>query len=244
MAIGTLTILPIAVHGEVTTHDIRASHGWYPLVGLLVGVPPTLALLLPLDAGPRAALALVLWVVITGGLHLDGWMDCCDAAFAPPGPTAAATRQRRLDILGDPHAGTFGVAGLILLLLGKWTALVSAPAFLPLLAASVARWGMLLPLRLYAPARTTGLAAAHAGKVSLRLPTFSLAVAAALPLLVLGIVQAPGPLVVAVLAGGMAAVWTAAWLSRRFGGVTGDVCGATGEATEFLILWSMLPWGA
>lgn len=242
VAIGTLTILPIGVAGDVTCDEVKASHAWYPLVGLVVGVPPALAMLLPLDAGPRAALALALWVLITGALHLDGWLDCCDAAFAPPAATAVETRQRRLAILRDPHTGTFGAAGLTLLLLGKWTALTTAPALVPLLAAPVARWGMLLPLRLFAPARSTGLAA-HAGKATLRWPTATLAIACAIALILLASDLPPGRLVLAVAAGALAALCTALWLCRRFGGVTGDVCGATGEATELVILWALLPWG-
>lgn len=242
VAIGTLTVIPITVAGEIRSADVKASHAWYPLVGLIVGAPPALAMLLPLDASPRAVLALTLWVVITGGLHLDGWLDCCDAAFAPPAATPAETRRRRLDILSDPRAGTFGVAGVVLLLLGKWTALAGTPALAPLLAAPVARWAMLLPLRMFAPARTTGLAA-HAGRAVLRLPTLSAAAACAVPLALFVRQRSPGLLLCAVVAGGMAALFASVWLCRRFGGVTGDVCGASGEAAELVILWALLPWG-
>ena len=55
------------------------------------------------------------WVVITGGLHLDGWTDCWDslAASVPP--------ERRREILKDSRLGTFGAVALILLLAVKIT---------------------------------------------------------------------------------------------------------------------------
>ena len=48
---------------------------------------------------------LVVWVFLTGGLHLDGLADCCD------GLLASTAVERRLEIMKDPHVGAFGVIG-------------------------------------------------------------------------------------------------------------------------------------
>ena len=53
------------------------------------------------------ALALGTFVVLTGAVHLDGFLDGCDALFASVPPS------RRLEILKDPHHGTFAGAGLL-----------------------------------------------------------------------------------------------------------------------------------
>jgi adenosylcobinamide-GDP ribazoletransferase len=238
LALGTLTVLRVPVQEEATPAELRASTAFYPLAGLLVGLLPAGALLLPLPDLPRAALALAAWVVITGALHLDGWADCCDAAFAPARADAEATRERRLEILKDPRVGSFGVAGVVLLLLGKWTALVHAPAVAPLVAAPVARWAMVWALRTFPPARREGLGAALAGFVPLWSATAVL-MAIALPLVVLS--GASFRVAGAVAAGAVAGLGTAWLLSARFGGVTGDVCGAAGEAAELAALWAWLP---
>ena len=60
-------------------------------------------------------LLLTLWAALSGGLHLDGWADCCDGLLNASAPA------RRLEIMKDPRLGTFGGAGLVLLLLAKYS---------------------------------------------------------------------------------------------------------------------------
>lgn len=235
---GTPPVVRVPVRGDVAAGELRASTAWYPLVGLAVGTVPALALLLPLPALPRATLALAAWVAVTGALHLDGWADCCDAAFAPPRGGPEETRSNRLAILRDPHVGTFGMVGLFLLLLGKWSALVYAGALAPLLAAVLARWAMVLVLHRHPPARTDGLGATFAGPLPLAAATALLAMIA-LPLTWSG---GALPVVGAIAAGTLVAVVLAGFLSHRFGGITGDVCGAVGESVELAAMWALLPW--
>jgi adenosylcobinamide-GDP ribazoletransferase len=240
LAAGMLTLWRVPLRGETSDGDLRQSTAFYPLVGLFVGLLPAGALLLPLPAMPRAALALAAWVVVTGAAHLGGWAHCCDAAFAPAAGDAEATHLRRLEILRDPRPGVFGIVGLILLMLGKWTALVHAPAFVPLVAAPLARWGMVHALRTYVPARPDGLGARLAGSVPLWTATW-IAVA------VLGLITfaSPDPSLtgVAVTVGTAAGLVAAAFLVDRFGGITAGACGAAAELAELAVLWAFLPWG-
>ncbi|WP_162232572.1 adenosylcobinamide-GDP ribazoletransferase, partial [Methylogaea oryzae] len=97
----------------------------YPAVGLLIGV--LLAVVHGLsDAAPpavSAALILLTWVLSTGALHLDGLADCADAWVGGHG-----SRERTLQILKDPHAGSVAVAVTVTVLLAKFAALQSLPA--------------------------------------------------------------------------------------------------------------------
>ena len=240
LAVGTLSVVRVRVRGEVTPAELRASTAWYPLVGLAVAALPTAALLAPLPDLPRATLALALWVLVTGALHLDGWADCCDAAFAPPRATPEETRARRLAILKDPHVGVFGVCGVVLLLLGKWAALTEVGPGAPLVAAPLARWVMVYTLRGYPAARPDGLAATMGRAVPLALAT-TVAALVLIPLTVLSPV--PARIAVAVALGTLAGLIAAELLAGRFGGLTGDVLGAAGEITELAVLWAFLPWG-
>jgi adenosylcobinamide-GDP ribazoletransferase len=238
VALGTLTVVRIPV-GAVRPEELRASTALFPLTGVLVGLPPALVLAAPLPAVPRATLALVAWVVITGALHVDGWADCCDAAFAPPAGSAGETRIRRLEILKDPRVGVFGTVGVLLLLLTKWSFLVHASPAAPLLAAPVGRWAMVHALGSQPPARSDGFGAAYAGRLPLTRATLLLAGIAG------GSVWAAGPSLrpLAAAAVGMAAAaLTARFLAMRFGGVTGDIAGAAGEAAELGALAAFVPW--
>ena len=205
---------------------------------MLVGIAPAALLAVPLQAPQRAGLSLAAWVLVTGALHLDGWADCCDAAFAP-----LRTPEQRRAILKDPHLGTFGVVGLFLLLALKATALAGAlPVAAVLVAGCVGRWSMVAALHWLRPATQGGLAAAFGGRV----PLAAASVTAALVLAVILALAAPDEqrlrLLLAAAAGCAAGVSIAAALARRFGGVSGDVCGAAGEAAELAVLWSALAW--
>ena len=62
---------------------------------------------------PSLAIAFILWfltIVLTGGLHLDGWIDASDAFFS------YQDQARRLEIMKDSRTGAFGVISVIVLL--------------------------------------------------------------------------------------------------------------------------------
>ena len=82
----------------------------FPLVGLLAGLCCAgwwqLCLLLSLPAVLRGAGLTLLPVLVTGGIHLDGFADTCDALSSRAGP------EKRQEILKDPHLGAFAVIHL------------------------------------------------------------------------------------------------------------------------------------
>ncbi|MBN1699632.1 MAG: adenosylcobinamide-GDP ribazoletransferase [Spirochaetales bacterium] len=120
-AFAFLTILPFEKR-RVMIRDVARSCFLFPFVGLIVGgflagTGYSCDILFPLFL--QRGCILLVWVIITGALHLDGFIDCCDALFAP------VTGERRLEILKDVHVGAFGITGAILLLLFKYLLLVS-----------------------------------------------------------------------------------------------------------------------
>jgi adenosylcobinamide-GDP ribazoletransferase len=240
LAIHMLTPWRVPLRGEASAADLRQSTAFYPLVGLLVGLLPAGVLMIDMPDLSCAALALAAWVIASGAVHLGGWAHCCDAAFAPAVGDAEATRLHRLEILRDPRLGVFGTAGLMLLMLCKWTALVHAPWFAPLVAAPLARWGMVHALRTYVPARPDGLGARLAGPVPLWTATW-------IAIAILGLLTfaSPEPSLtgVAVVVGTAASLVAAAFLVDRFRGITAGACGAAIELTEVAVLWAFLPWG-
>jgi adenosylcobinamide-GDP ribazoletransferase len=232
VALGFLTILPVGGRVGVEESAGRWATAWFPVVGLLIGALLYVAMSLPVPAIPRAAFVLALWVGVSGGLHEDGWTDCLDAAFAP------TSRARRLEILKDPHIGAHGASGLTILLLLRFAGLTAVPASAVLAAPVVGRWAMVLALALATPARPTGLGARFA--VSARPGATTLATAITLGGLAL--VFSPGRLLAAWSLGAVTGWACALFLSRRFGGLTGDGYGAVGLATELAALWAFLPW--
>ena len=84
-----------------------------PAVGLVVGLLWVILGLLGWGLFPAVGGALVAalpWL-LTGFIHLDGYMDTCDAMLS------WRPLEKRLEILKDSHTGAYAVVGLGLLLL-------------------------------------------------------------------------------------------------------------------------------
>jgi adenosylcobinamide-GDP ribazoletransferase len=233
IAFGLMTTLPFPLPKDWSEGDSGRAAVCYPLVGLVVGALTWLAWKGAMFVFPpwvAGVVTLVVWVVLTGGLHLDGLADCCDGLFA------SVPAERRLEIMKDPHIGTFGVVGLILLLFLKAAALASLTSissFGILLAASLARW-CILPAGLMPLARASGMGADFA--VGFR--RSMIAWGAILPLVVIGSSGLKG--VFSALAGIIAAVLMV-WMAKlRIGGVTGDVFGMIVEIVETVVLLAFL----
>lgn len=221
-AIALLTIVPILREPDFSARAYR----YFPLVGAGLGVVLAISffvLRLVLPPLVTAALIVGLWALLTGGLHLDGVSDACDALFA------ATTRERRLEILRDVHVGSFGAAGLVLILLLKFAALTTVNGWVLLLAPVLARWAMVYAAA-FPPARTEGMGALFARGLTRRelgLATL-LALVLTLPFGWLGL----GAWIAAVVVATAAARFAMA----RLGGLTGDIYGMICECVEVGVL--------
>ena len=124
IALNFLTQIPSPVKGEVSQSEIGQSMLFYPLVGAVIGgvlyLLTHILLFFSTDFPPEllAAIVLSVWVLITGGLHLDGLSDSADAWIG-----GLEGRDKTLTIMKDPNCGPMGVVIIVLVLLLKWTAL-------------------------------------------------------------------------------------------------------------------------
>ncbi len=122
IAIQFLTRIPVARNLQWDEESMAASVLYYPLVGLLIGgllyLCALLLLMSDVSSILSAAIVLLVWVLLTGGLHLDGLADSVDAWAGGYGD-----RDRTLQIMKDPAAGPMAVVALVLVLLLKFSAL-------------------------------------------------------------------------------------------------------------------------
>jgi adenosylcobinamide-GDP ribazoletransferase len=179
----------------------------------------------PYDPWAGALAGLLVWVGVTGGLHLDGLADLADAMGA-----AHRSRERFLQVLKDPHLGSFGALALLLAVIAKLVLLM-------LVAKSSANLvGLLLVpawARLFAVTWSATLPPLAGGSGERfgwqpHWPSFG---ANLLLLVALSAWLVPA-LLVAPAAG---LVWWG-FLSRRLGGMSGDCLGAGIEVCEILLL--------
>lgn len=232
LALSFLTTLP-AKQIPYIPGGLGKSAPFFPLIGLLIGSLTLLAIWLttPLLPTPIVALiALLMSVLLTGGLHLDGLADCCDGLFG------SAPAGKRLDILKDPRTGAFAVIGLILALAFKGIlifVMLDQQHWLPfLLAPTLARF-LILPTAIQPQARPGGMGSDFSSTLNWKI----ISLTAVLPLLLMGAGwrQPLHTLAAAGLAVAATSIWI--YLARtRIGGVTGDVYGAVVETAEISVL--------
>ena len=233
IALQFLSSLPVSLPGMPPPQAMGRSLLCYPLVGLLFGVLLWL-LHVVLGATPpllQAALLLSAWVLLSGGLHLDGLADSSDAWLGGFGD-----RARTLEIMKDPRSGPIAVVTLMLVLLLKFCALVvlleRGQVALIVLVPVLGR-GALLGLFLCTPyVRAGGLGQALADHLPRPAGRAVLLIGAIACTLWCG----SWMLVVTV-----AVFW---WLRhlmlRRLGGTTGDTAGALLELIELAALLALV----
>lgn len=233
LAISFLTIFPTYPRMTVGERDMAKSLYFYPLVGFLIGgILYSLAYLgqiIPLGKGADAII-IVAWIIVTGGLHLDGLMDLADGIFS------GKERQLKLGIMRDSRIGAMGVIAFGVILLLKF-------AFLPLLEYADKRWVlfiapaagrfiMVYSIVFYNYARSdSGL-----GKVFGDSVDKSKFWGAALILLIGGFLLAKTTGLLVITATFIIGAFIVAWIGKVLGGQTGDTYGAICEITETLFI--------
>ena len=220
-ALGLLTIFPVR-YVKISAGAL----GLYPAIGLFIGamlVTAHFLLRLALPNLVAAVLVTVLWVIITGGLHLDGFADACDALFA------ATTRERRLEILRDVHLGTFGAAGLMLLLMLKVATVADTAVESLFLAPILGRWAIVFAAT-FPLARREGMAATFIAGLSRR----EILLATMIAMLCCAIFGWLG--FAAFVGAAMIAGLVARLALNRLGGLTGDIYGMICESVEAGVL--------
>lgn len=227
IAIRFLTRLPLALQGEPQPFEIGRSLLFYPLVGLFFGLALVLVgvALGEASAAPLAGLLLVIWVLFSGALHLDGLADSSDAWLG------GKDKQRTLEIMKDPRCGPAGVAIVGLVLISKFAALAElvrqADWVVLLLVPVIGRASLLFLFLTTSYVRPEGLGAALAREYPRDL-TLWVAVAVAVSVVAIGRQQGLLMLITA----GLVFFGLRRLMIDRIGGTTGDTAGALVESTE------------
>lgn len=225
-----LTIMPAIVRRSFTSREMGKAVGYFPVVGLVLGgvLAGFYWLVLRLFPQPvSAVLLLAAWIGLTGGLHLDGFLDACDGLFG------GHDTQSRLQVMRDERLGAFAFAGGAILLLLKFTSLnaVTEATTALLLAPLLSRWGMALAVVAFPYARQEGVGLAMKIHATWREALWATLVALPAAWL-LGSWRGLVSVIVVILV-----VWISARFTlSRIPGLTGDIYGAINEISEAVVL--------
>ncbi|MED3552455.1 adenosylcobinamide-GDP ribazoletransferase [Cytobacillus praedii] len=240
------TSIPIPIELPMDKDHLEKAIKTFPLLGLIQGGIYAFLFYAVIHWTPFSVLtaALVLWlagIIITGGIHLDGWMDASDAFFS------YRDREKRLEIMKDPRTGAFGVLSIIVLLSTKFFFIYEISqkvqpatfffiAIIPFFSKMV--MGVLL-LKVKA-AKKEGLGTLFKNASNKRTlfiyPIYVILLFAAAAMLF-------NQIIVGIIVFMIVSILVLLILTKKviswFGGMTGDVLGASVEGME-LVLWMTL----
>ncbi len=228
-----LTIIPFGRDQNFTPERLGKSMAMFPAVGLAMGLALVVLHAVCSPVLPRSLVDLLLitaLILMTGGLHMDGFADVID------GLAGGNDREGMLRIMRDSRIGAAGVVGLVLLILFKVVSLNQCPeGFKPALLLCmpcVGRWSMLQLASFSNYAREgEGTGRAFADFASREEYLIGLAFTCAVVLFSL---RFKGVLIL-LLIGGVTYLMTR-YFAAKLGGVTGDTQGFAGELNEALFL--------
>lgn len=213
---------------------------FFPLIGLLIGALQigwyAMAVYFSFSPILYAAVAVAVPILVTGGIHLDGYMDACDAIFS------YGDKEKKLEIMKDPHTGAFAVmyCGVYLILIagfygqlfykGSWTSvlMVAAGYLLSRVICGLSAVG--LPC-----AKNSGLVHLFQNRSDRKVAKIALIIwllAVTVGMALLSLQNA----VVGYALVAVAVLLFVPFIKKNFGGVTGDLAGFILQICELLIL--------
>lgn len=222
---------------EWTKERMRCAMCFFPAVGLVIClVFCGLSLLYDRISGNGELFFVMLGTVtpllITGGIHMDGFLDVTDAR------SSYGTRKKKLEILKDPHTGAFAIIGFgvyMLLYAGAFSVLSGSDILIFSGTFVLTRALSGLSVVTFPMAKEDGLAATFSGMSMKRTVIASMVVYIILSGVYL--VLAGGIPGVAVLLGAVITFyWYYKMAVREFGGITGDLAGYFLQICELVIL--------
>ncbi len=208
----------------------------FPLVGLALG-----GILVALDYGLSllftssvvSAILLTSYIAMYGGFHLDGLADTFD------GLAGGRDRESILRIMKDSNIGAIGVVALGLLLIMKFSAIVSLPVQIRwqglLLMPIIGRWVQVWMTFNSCYAREKGLGQAFVDFVKIREVVIASFIGAVVSWFTFGI---KGLIIIGVIA--LFGYLMKSFFHKKIGGITGDILGAGSELSELLMLLIVL----
>ena len=226
-----LTVIPFPSKRVPGPDAVGGSLVYFPVIGLilgliLAGLGWVLNLVLPHSV--VSIIVVIALVLLTGAFHLDGLADTCDGF-------GGGTVEERQAIMRDSHTGSFGVAGIVCVLLLEVILLIVIPQpwFLRTLIVMpvVGRWAMVYGITVFPYARPSGLGKIFKENVS----RWGFVTATVISLLIAILLLRWAGLLIFVLVAGVS-TGLSFFSKRRLGGNTGDTYGAIDEIAEVTVL--------
>jgi adenosylcobinamide-GDP ribazoletransferase len=240
-ALQFLTIITVRKDHEVAEGDLAKSMVYFPFIGFLIGVllvnADKIFELIALPQTIATFLLIILSVLVTRALHIDGLADTFD------GLMGGRDHSSRLAIMKDSRLGTAGALGIVFVLFMKYLCLnnlFESERIVALLVTPVlGRWSQTLMVSNAEYGREQGMGKAFVGHLrsSSLVATSTVAIGLSAFVVVRLDVHSVILFIVLICAVLLLTYLGKRYLVRKLGGVTGDAIGAMSELNEMMVLF-------
>lgn len=232
LAVQFLTSIPIKIK-TVKDTDLARSVIYYPLVGLLLGCLLNginyLLAFFNIENFLSSVILVILLIILTAGLHLDGLSDTMDAFLS------RKSKFEMLEIMRDSHAGAMGVISIVSVILLEIALINTIGSSLKPIAlflmCILSRWAMVFLMFLFPYARLEGKAKIFMDGINLNKFILASLVTVLFAFLIWGL-KGLGLFAIVILISGA----FGKYINRKINGITGDTLGATNELIEVATL--------
>lgn len=228
--ISFFTRIPIGKKIEYNEENFKKALSLYTLMGAVIGLLISLLYIATNHTYLNFVRGLVLvigYIVITGGIHLDGAADTADGLFS------GRTGEKIFEIMSDSHIGTFGVLCLIIIVLSQFVVFSFADVFTCFMMPVVGRASLIVGAwnKKYAK-HTKGMGTAFIESINTRVLIMNLMILTVLSIML------PNRLVImtSTFATLMASYFISGWIEDKIGGMTGDTCGFITEISQIIFM--------
>jgi adenosylcobinamide-GDP ribazoletransferase len=227
------TRIPINKNLQCEKENFREGAIFFPVIGLIIGsIQFALALGLRrwIPINILSALVVLVPVIITGALHLDGLGDLCDGFYAFKGG-----KDKIIEIMKDSTIGTFACAAIIFDVLLKYTIIENLIAYRVLnfiiIIPVISRFTIVLIAYIGKNAKETGTGNIFIGNINRKVLIKTLLVTATSSFICIGFIRT----LVVIILGSFVTILFNKYCKFKIDGLTGDLLGANNEIIEIVV---------
>lgn len=228
------TRIPVNKNLECEKENFGNGAFFFPIIGLILGGMQFILANLLFDYLPfnvLAALVVMVPVIVTGALHLDGLGDLCDGFYAFKGG-----KDKIIEIMKDSTIGTFACAAIVFDILLRYTTMEGLLQYRYLsfiiVVPVISRFTIVLIAYLGKNAKENGTGNIFIGNINLRTLLIALLITLVISILLLDIITA----VIIISLSALVTVIFNKYCEFKIGGLTGDLLGANNEIIEIFVL--------
>ncbi|MDW5300277.1 MAG: adenosylcobinamide-GDP ribazoletransferase [Sedimentibacter sp.] len=228
--ISFFTRIPIGRKIEYNEEKFKKALSIYTLMGAVIGLLLSLIYLIFNSIHIvfiRGLILVIGYIVITGGIHLDGAADTADGLFS------GRTGEKIFDIMSDSHIGAFGVLCLVIIVLSQFVVFSFSDIFTCFMMPVVGRASLIVGAwnKKYAK-HTKGMGTAFIESIDTRVLIINLMI------LTVFSIMSPRRLIIitSAFATLMASYFISGLIEDKIGGMTGDTCGFITEISQIIFM--------